>query len=60
MADGESLARSKQYQEREVRNILDAMNELLQAVAVDGVGSLISADLIADYIAALGVSWAST
>lgn len=46
VAEGESLAPSKQYQEREVRNILDAMNEMLQAVAVDGRGTLISPDLI--------------
>lgn len=46
VSDGESLSRSKEYQEREVRNILDAMNEILTAVAVDGHGILISPELI--------------
>jgi Fic family protein len=46
VAEGESLARSKEYQEREVRNILDAMNAILQDVAVEGRGPLITPDLV--------------
>lgn len=54
VAEGASLPPSKQYQEREVRNILDAMNEILQAVAVDGSGALISADLIKRFHRSVG------
>lgn len=46
VSGGESLAHSKQYQEREVRNILDAMNGILKAVAVDGQGNPITPELI--------------
>ncbi len=46
VSEGESLAPSKKYQEREVRNILDAMNKILTAVAVDGQSNLISPELI--------------
>jgi Fic family protein len=46
VSEGESLAPSKEYQEREVRNILDAMNEVLTTVAVKGQSNLISAELI--------------
>jgi Fic family protein len=46
VSEGKSLAASKEYQEREVRNILDAMNEILREVAVGGATSLISADLM--------------
>lgn len=46
VSEGESLPPSKEYQEREVRNILDAMNLILKAVAVDGETQLISVDLI--------------
>ncbi len=46
VAEGGSLPPSKEYQAREVRNILDAMNMLLQEVAVDGKAPLISAELI--------------
>lgn len=49
VAGGESLALSKQYQEKEVRNILDAMNSLLQSVAVDGHGMLITPELIKQF-----------
>src|SRR5689334_4337595 len=45
VSEGQSLARSKEYQEREVRNILDAMNEILKAVAVDGQSALITPEL---------------
>lgn len=46
VSEGESLPRSKAYQEREVRNILDAMNEVLEAVAIDGQSNLLSPELI--------------
>jgi Fic family protein len=46
VAEGESLPPSKQYQEQEVRNILDAMNRVLQAVAVDGQVPLITPELV--------------
>jgi Fic family protein len=46
VSQGESLAQSKQYQEREVRNILDAMNLIFQEVAIDGHDNLISPTLI--------------
>src|SRR5262245_48822221 len=36
VADGQSLAPSKEYQEREVKNILDAMNLILDGVAGRG------------------------
>lgn len=49
VAAGGSLPPSKEYQEREVRNILDAMNELLGAVADDGKALLISDDLIEQF-----------
>ena len=47
--DGESLAQSKQYQEREVRNILDAMNKILAQVAVGGAGRVITPDLVLEF-----------
>ena len=46
VAAGQSLPPSKEYQEREVRNILDVMNLLLRGVAVDRQASLVSPDLI--------------
>ena len=49
VAQGASLPPSKEYQEREVRNILDAMNELLRAVASDGQVPLISEELIRSF-----------
>jgi Fic family protein len=54
VSEGASLPPSKQYQEREVRNILDAMNEILRSVAVDGSGALISADLIKSFHRSVG------
>jgi Fic family protein len=54
VAAGKPLARSKEYQEREVKNILDAMNELIGAVAVDGIGNVITPDLIRRFHAAVG------
>lgn len=46
VSEGASLSASKEYQEREVRNILDAMNEILAAVAVEGGGVLITPELV--------------
>ncbi len=46
VVEGKSLPPSKQYQEQEVRNILDAFNILLQEVAVQGNAERISADLL--------------
>jgi Fic family protein len=54
VSEGESLAPSKQYQEREVRNILDAMNEILRSVAIDGQSNLISPGLIRRFHASVG------
>jgi Fic family protein len=54
VADGESLPLSKQYQEREVRNVLDAMNELLARVAYGGDSSLISERLIKEFHVMIG------
>jgi Fic family protein len=54
VAGGGSLPASKQYQEREVRNILDAMNDLLKRVADEGNTPLISEDLIRSFHAAVG------
>lgn len=49
VAEGQSLAPSKQYQEREVRNILDAMNGIFESVAGDGRAALITDSLIRDF-----------
>lgn len=46
VAEGGSLPPSKEYQEIEVRNILEAMNTLLQEVAVDEQEHLVTPDLI--------------
>ena len=46
VAGGGSLPPSKEYQEREVRNILDAMNLLLREVVIEGKSALISQELI--------------
>ncbi len=47
VAGGKSLPQSKEYQEREVKNILDAMNQIFrEVVAHDGQSALITADLI--------------
>jgi len=46
VAAGESLPPSKEYQEIEVRNILEAMNGVLKEVATDNKGQPISTDLI--------------
>ncbi|MEM7481398.1 MAG: Fic family protein [Acidobacteriota bacterium] len=46
VAQGEALAPSKEYQQIEVKNVLDAMNALLEEVASADRDSLISPDLI--------------
>ncbi len=46
VAKGQSLPPSKEYQEREVRNILDAMNSILDEVARQGKAQLVTKDLI--------------
>lgn len=46
VAQGESLPPSKEYQQIEVRNILEAMNALLQEVAFEEQQQLITPDLI--------------
>lgn len=46
VADGENLPASKEYQEREVRNVLDAMNELLNEVADRDEVTLVSEELL--------------
>ncbi len=54
VASGDSLPPSKQYQEREIRNILDAMNGLLAAVAVDGQVALITESVIRQFHSHVG------
>lgn len=54
VAAGDSLPASKEYQEREVRNILDAMNDVLNRVAEDGQTPLITEELIRGFHAAVG------
>jgi cell filamentation protein, protein adenylyltransferase len=54
VAEGASLAVSKQYQEREVRNILEAMNNILVDVADDGIAPLITEDLVKSFHVAVG------
>lgn len=49
VARGESLAPSKEYQEREVRNILDAMNLILREVTVEDRSTLISETLMRSF-----------
>ena len=49
VAVGEALAPSKTYQEREVRNILDAMNGILNEVVQEGKSSLISRQLMLSF-----------
>jgi len=46
MMEGQKLPPSKHYQETEVRNILDAFNELLNEVVDKNVGHLITPELI--------------
>lgn len=46
VVEGESLPPSKEYQEIEVRNVLDAMNSLIDEVAVDNQENLLTPALI--------------
>lgn len=46
VAEGQKLAPSKEYQEIEVRNVLDAMNRLLDEVTREQLESTITPDLI--------------
>jgi len=46
MMEGEKMPPSKEYQEIEVRNILDAFNELLQEVVHKNESSVITPDLL--------------
>lgn len=46
VAQGESLPISKQYQEVEVRNVLDAMNDLLREVVTENQDELVTPELI--------------
>jgi len=54
VAGHEKLAQSKEYQEREVRNILEAMNQILDQVADDGTRSLITPELIKQFHKGVG------
>src|SRR5438093_1804400 len=54
VAEGGSLPPSKHYQQREVQNILEAMNQLLQSVAMQGEVPLITPELIKQFHAAVG------
>jgi len=46
VSDGETLPPSKEYQAKEVANILEAMQTILQEVAGDGAAALIDSELI--------------
>ncbi|MCX6252416.1 MAG: Fic family protein [Bacteroidetes bacterium] len=46
LMDGQKLPPSKEYQEIEVKNILDALNELLNEVVEEKVDNIITVDLI--------------
>ena len=54
VAAGESLPPSREYQEIEVRNVIEAMNAILKDVAVGGRSPMISADLIKNFHKAIG------
>lgn len=54
VSSGASLPPSKQYQEREVRNILDAMNGLVNDLAGGGAIRLVSPELIREFHLAVG------
>jgi Fic family protein len=49
VAEGGSLPPSKEYQEREVKNILDSMNAILHSTAGDDHVPLVSAELVRDF-----------
>lgn len=52
--EGWKLPPSKEYLEIEVRNILDAFNELLREIVVDGKVRIITPDLIKDFHRMIG------
>jgi len=52
--EGWKLPPSKEYLELEVRNILDAFNELLREIAVDGNARIITPELIKDFHRMIG------
>ncbi|MDE2904536.1 MAG: Fic family protein [Acidobacteriota bacterium] len=54
VAAGASLSPSKAYQEREVRNVLDAMNRILGAVAERGAAPPVSPALVRDFHRQIG------
>ena len=54
VAEGESLPPSKQYQEREVRNIITAMNGILEAVVGSEPAPSISPALMLDFHQRIG------
>lgn len=54
VAAGASLAPSKAYQEREVRNVLDAMNRILGDVAGRGTAPPVSPALVRDFHRQIG------
>lgn len=49
-----ALPPSKQYQEKEVRNILDAFNSIFDAVAFDGKEELLTPDLLRSFHREIG------
>lgn len=53
---GTSLPPSKQYQEREVRNILTAFNQIFAEVAVEGKEELLTPDLLKNFHQVIGQS----
>ena len=54
VAAGESLPPSKDYQEREVRNVIDAMNGIVQKVAGQGETPSVSAALLLEFHQQIG------
>jgi Fic family protein len=52
--EGQSLPPSKEYQEREVRNIIDAMNDIGASVTLDGHAALITEAQIKRFHQAVG------
>ena len=54
VAEGESLPPSKRYQEREVRNVIDAMNGILNDVVEHGATPSISTALMLDFHRRIG------
>ena len=54
VAAGASLPPSKAYQEREVRNVLDAMNGILAGVAGQGAAPAVSPELVREFHRQIG------